>query len=626
MVLICIRFCQKAPSLLTLSRLRTVLLCQKQTPNGWSSRSPGFYSSDLRSAAVFCSSPSPSSRLLYRLSYTGSRGNLEPIPGNSGHKAGDTLDGMPTHHRTQSHTHSRTMDNLEMPVSLQHMSLYWGRKPEYPEETPEARGEHANSTHTGRRQSSNPQPWRCETTTKPWCPPSYSSICHKTILPRHLSSAPVCIRQLPVHFPAVSGPVKEFHTSAGLRAPPAVLLWLLVKPLQKVTAIILGRSIRKWWKALPSNKRQLFREWAWQRRWHLMGVGTGLLLFISLFFLTYMEETPVTGRSRLLVFSRENFIKLTDHASDMYLEEYGNSFIPDFDPRHQVVKRVVQHLADRNRDIEGMNSVPWTVHVIEKPTVNAFAMPNGMIFVFTGMLEAVGDIHQLAFVLGHEMAHALIGHAAEQASLAHVLDLLSMILLTMIWAICPRDSLALLGQWIQGKLVEILFDRPYSRKLEAEADQVGLQLAAKACVDVRAGPVFWQQMELFDQIKEEPTMPEWISTHPSHHSRITHLDHLVPEAIELRARCGCPALPDPDPRAVFSKIAQKLLEDAEKGKNKAKREEKERERAAGTQQRVQPQLGAALAISAQQQTLLSKEDLTEIRLLHKEVEPKTNGS
>ncbi|XP_053469946.1 metalloendopeptidase OMA1, mitochondrial [Ictalurus furcatus] len=501
MVVICLRFCQKAFSP-TLSRVRTLLLCHKQSLNGCSSRDPGFHSSDLHSTAVFCLNRSP--------------------------------------------------------------------------------------------------------------------ICLRTISPRLRSSAPVCVRQLPVRSPAFCGPVKKFHTSAGLRAPPPVLLWLLVKPLQKITAIILGRSIRKWWKALPPYKKRLFREWAWQRRWRLTGVGTGLLVFTLFFFIIYMEESPVTGRSRLLVFSKENFIQLTEHASEMYLEEYGNSFIPDSDPRTQVVKRVVQHLVDRNQDIEGMNSVPWTVHVIEEPIINAFVMPNGMIFVFTGMLEAVGDIHQLAFVLGHEMAHALIGHAVEQASLSHVLDLLSMILLTMIWAICPRDSLALLGQWIQGILVKILFDRPYSRKLEAEADQVGLQLAAKACVDVRAGPVFWQQMELFDQLKEEPTMPEWFSTHPTHHSRITHLDHLIPEALELRARCGCPALSDPDPRAVFSKTAQLLLKNVEKEKNKAK-ELKERKRAEGTQQRVQPQLGAALVISAQQQNLLSKEDSTEIQLPRKEV-------
>lgn len=90
------------------------------------------------------------------------------------------------------------------------------------------------------------------------------------------------------------------------------------------------------------------------------------------------------------------------------------------------------------------------------------------------------------------------------------------------------------------------------------------------------------------------------------------------QAIELRARCGCPALSDPDPRDVFSKAVQLLLKNAEKEESKAK-ELKDRERTARTPQRVQPPLGAALVISAQQQTLLSKEDLTHVRLLPKEV-------
>ncbi|KAK3542796.1 hypothetical protein QTP70_002997 [Hemibagrus guttatus] len=68
-----------------------------------------------------------------------------------GIKAGYTLDGVPTHRRAHTHSHSltqsHTTDNLEMPINLQCMSLDWGRKPEYPEEAPEAWGKHANSTH-----------------------------------------------------------------------------------------------------------------------------------------------------------------------------------------------------------------------------------------------------------------------------------------------------------------------------------------------------------------------------------------------------------------------------------------------------------------------------------------------
>ncbi|XP_036971545.1 metalloendopeptidase OMA1, mitochondrial [Acanthopagrus latus] len=363
----------------------------------------------------------------------------------------------------------------------------------------------------------------------------------------------------------------HFHTSTPVRALPAPFIWLVLKPLQKLLAIILGRSIRKWWVALPANRRQLFREWAWHRRWHLAAGAGVAMVIVALLLVTHLDESPVTGRTRLLVFSRENYMELAALTSEAYMEEFAELLVPVTDPRHQVVERLVQHLAQRNKDIPEVSDVTWNVHVVQSPNVNAFVLPNGEVFMFTGMLEAVADVHQLTFILGHEMAHALLGHSAEQASLSHVVDLLSLILLTAIWAVCPRDSLALLGQWVQDKLSQLMFSRPFSRKLEAEADEVGLQLAAKACADVRAGPVFWQQMEIRDQLTGEPTVPEWLSTHPSHRNRFTQLDRLVPQALELRESCVCPALPATDPRAVFSKSVHVLLENA-KNQGKAGQE------------------------------------------------------
>ncbi|KAM4629452.1 metalloendopeptidase OMA1, mitochondrial [Polymixia lowei] len=376
---------------------------------------------------------------------------------------------------------------------------------------------------------------------------------------------------LPFHYaPVLTQCGYQFHTSGPLRALPAPLIWLVLKPLQKLMAIILGRSIRKWWVALPPNRQRLLRDTAWRLRWRLIAAGTVAMVMMALFFLTHLDESPLTGRTRLLVFSRENYMELAALTAEGYMEEFAELLVPEHDPRHQVVERVMQHLAQRNKDIPEVSSVPWSVHVVQSPTVNAFVLPNGKVFMFTGMLDAVADVHQLTFILGHEMAHALIGHSAEQASLSHVVDFLSLILLTAIWAVCPRDSLAMLGQWIQGKLVQLMFSRPYSRKLEAEADQVGLQLAAKACADVRAGPVFWQQMEITDQLRGEPTVPEWLSTHPSHRNRVTQLDRLVPQALELRESCACPALPTADPRAVFSKSVRVLLDNAkDRGRDNA---------------------------------------------------------
>ncbi|XP_015211327.1 metalloendopeptidase OMA1, mitochondrial isoform X2 [Lepisosteus oculatus] len=323
----------------------------------------------------------------------------------------------------------------------------------------------------------------------------------------------VCSITLQVGLPCC----QQFHTSASYRALPVPLVWMIIKPLQKLLAIILGRSIRKWWAGLPQNRQEMLRQALWRKRWHAAAGIAALVAVLALFLLTHLDESPITSRMRLLVFNRDKFIELAELTAEGYMEEFKDTLVSRDDPRHKVVETVVSHLVQRNRDLPEMSALPWTVQVVEDPTVNAFVLPNGRVFIFTGMLEAVADIHQLTFILGHEMAHAIIGHS-------------------------------------------FMFERPYSRKLEAEADKVGLQLAAKACADVRAGPVFWQQMEILDRLEGEPSMPEWLSTHPSHRNRATQLDRLVPQALELRERCDCPTLPTRDPRTVFRKSMQVLLE------------------------------------------------------------------
>uniref|UniRef100_A0A8C7Y8Y1 Metalloendopeptidase OMA1, mitochondrial n=1 Tax=Oryzias sinensis TaxID=183150 RepID=A0A8C7Y8Y1_9TELE len=365
------------------------------------------------------------------------------------------------------------------------------------------------------------------------------------------AGSPLCCRFCPRPTPTVPPhlfpppPGRCFHASPRRGAVPAPLLWLVLKPLQKVAAMLLGRSLRKWWKALPENRRELMRDWVLRRRWHLTAGGAVAVVIVALLLLTHLDESPLTGRVRLLLFSKEAYLELAALTAEGVRQE-----------------GTMKVLAERNKDIPKVSERPWSVHVVKKSQINAFVLPNGKVFVFTGMLDAVADADQLTIVLGHEMAHVILDHSAEQASLSHIVDLLSLLLLTAIWALCPTDTMALLGGWAKDKLAELMFQRPYSRKLEVEADQIGLQLAAKACADVRAGPVFWQQLEITDRLSGELTLPEWLSTHPSHRNRTAQLDRLIPQALELRESCLCPALPSTDPRVVFQKTVRVLLEKA----------------------------------------------------------------
>ncbi|XP_008829247.1 metalloendopeptidase OMA1, mitochondrial [Nannospalax galili] len=367
----------------------------------------------------------------------------------------------------------------------------------------------------------------------------------------------------PLHCPPLTA-ARNFHLSPRAQAAPVPLLLLILKPVQKLLAIIVGRGVRKWWQALPPNKKELFKENLREKKWKLLLGLSGFGLLFVVFYFTHLEVSPVTGRSKLLLLGKEHFRLLSELEYEAWMEEFKNDMLMETDPRYLTVKEVVYHLTECNKDIPGISEINWVIHVVESPDVNAFVLPNGQVFIFTGLLDSVTDVHQLSFLLGHEIAHAVLGHAAEKASLVHLLDFLGMIFLTMIWAICPRDSLAILGQWIQSKLQEFMFDRPYSRTLEVEADEIGLQLAAKACVDIRASSVFWQQMEFAERLHGYPKLPEWLSTHPSHGHRAEHLDRLIPQALKIREICNCPPLSGPDPRLLFKLTTKHILEESEK--------------------------------------------------------------
>nr|XP_023650218.1 metalloendopeptidase OMA1, mitochondrial [Paramormyrops kingsleyae] len=306
------------------------------------------------------------------------------------------------------------------------------------------------------------------------------------------------------HVPAIA--CQLLHTSSSCRAMPAPLLWLLVKPAQRLVVIILGRSIGKWWRSLPPNRKEFLRQEAWRRRWYLAAVVSALLTLLATFGLTHLDESPITGRVRLLVFSREQFMELANLTAEEMMEEFKESIISLEDPRHKAVEMVVKHLAQRNQDIAEMASMPWSVHVLDHPSTNAFVLP----------------VSSVAFY---------------QAIRFHI-----------------------------HMILNLLFDHPYSRKLETEADEVGLQLAAKACADVRGLPLFWQQMEREEQQNGNLELPEWLSTHPSHRNRSSRMERLIPQALELRASCNCPALPRLPPQLVVSGSVRPL-EDGEGKQN-----------------------------------------------------------
>lgn len=76
------------------------------------------------------------------------------------------------------------------------------------------------------------------------------------------------------------------------------------------------RSIRKWWVGLPVKHQQLVREWILRRRWHFAAGAGVAMVMVALLLLTHLDESPVTGRIRLLVFNREKYMELAALTSE----------------------------------------------------------------------------------------------------------------------------------------------------------------------------------------------------------------------------------------------------------------------------------------------------------------------
>ena len=163
----------------------------------------------------------------------------------------------------------------------------------------------------------------------------------------------------------------------------------------------------------------------------------------------------------------------------------------------------------------------WEVNLIGSRQINAFCMPGGKIAFYSGILDILKlTDDEVAIVMGHEIAHALREHARERLA---------------------KNELTRLGAGVIGAVVGggkyadafhaggSLLTLQFSRSDETEADIVGLELAARAGFDPRAGVTLWRKMSAAS--KGAP--PQWLSTHPSGSSRIAEIERHLPQVMPL---------------------------------------------------------------------------------------------
>ena len=173
--------------------------------------------------------------------------------------------------------------------------------------------------------------------------------------------------------------------------------------------------------------------------------------------------------------------------------------------------------ARRSTSSPASHDVDWELAVFESESVNAFAMPGGKIGVFTGILDVTENQHQLAAVIGHEIAHVTARHSNERASRASLTGV-GINVASIILGGGHRGATYTAQQALNaGATMGISL--PHTRGQESEADIIGLEFMAKAGFDPREAVALWQRMDAAADKKP----PEFLSTHPASETRIENL-------------------------------------------------------------------------------------------------------
>jgi len=245
-----------------------------------------------------------------------------------------------------------------------------------------------------------------------------------------------------------------------------------------------------------------------------------LVLGLGAAALSGCATAPYTGRSQLLLISEGEEMSLG-------LKSYNEVLKKEKVSKDPQVNAMVKRVGTRIAAVANKPEYSWEFTVIDNPkTANAFALPGGKVAVYTGILPYTKNEAGLAFVMAHEVAHALARHGGERVSQNLLLQLGQQGLNVAIANKSPEAVQAVnLGYGVASTVGVAL---PFSRTQEYEADHIGILLMAKAGYDPQEAPAFFERML---QTKQG-SPPEFLSTHPADQSRIRQLRSYIPEAMK----------------------------------------------------------------------------------------------
>ena len=244
-------------------------------------------------------------------------------------------------------------------------------------------------------------------------------------------------------------------------------------------------------------------------------------LLLAVLLISACATSP-TGRRQLMLVSEERAISASREAYLSQMTELSKEGKLSSDPKliarvDEITGRLVTQAIKMRPDT---GSWEWSVEVIDDPEmVNAWCMAGGRMAIYTGLIQKIDPTDdELAQVMGHEISHALANHTAERMSVA-----MATTIGVIAAGVASDKPVATMGA--AAVAAKLAVELPNSRTSEAEADRIGIELAAKAGYDPDAAVTLWQKMEA----ASGSGPPAFLSTHPSPDQRQEKLAALAPQ-------------------------------------------------------------------------------------------------
>jgi predicted Zn-dependent protease len=257
----------------------------------------------------------------------------------------------------------------------------------------------------------------------------------------------------------------------------------------------------------------------------IMRIGSVVAALAVLAGLAGCASAPVTGRQQFMLVSEDEAIQASAQAYQQVVQKEGSKVNnnPALEARVREItgRLVAQAVKYRPETAEWK----WEVKVIDEPeTLNAWAMAGGKMAIYTGIINKLRlTDDEIAQIMGHEIGHALAKHTAERMSVAAAQQVGLQVAASILGTGSLGNQMALQAAAIATTVGVQL---PNSRQQEAEADRIGIELAAKAGYDPHAAVSLWQKMI---EATGDRGKTDFLSTHPASEKRIESLSALIPQ-------------------------------------------------------------------------------------------------